>query len=495
MSNTSVQSISQSQFLNTSTKSIDSSSSTASIPKIDDVAYYNLFKKSQQFQAATPSVRIKNVSKLDTFTINWINKRKVNITDRVTGHVLPSITADLKQLFESFDIHGEGEVKIPILQKAVEFMANAHGKVDPLLSDRNLVDKFFQKMDANGDGSIDFGEFLGVMAAETGQSEFARFTKKLHQAFFDYGVYLKRKHAKEQYEYGYVKSSEKVKSPRSSCMGGRDKWSPSSRTSTRSRLNSAISGYENTEVSDHAKLISFRNLFVIPYLPKDLTIVPSAVNTQRMYESAQKEINNYNQRRMRRQEVELTIKAKTILDQKHRQKQLHKNGGSRNHQKQDFENADCNAVLPIVVPSKYESNSDFAPCLSFSKSEDDYSLGSYSSITNFDTNNSKYTSHNTTNEIDLGKSSRTIARRRRKGNPVQKIPDGLKSTVQRRNVRHPQNMYFDPLMISDPLIDYGTDTSSLSSLTGQISLDRSKKLKEIIAKQIMATDLNDQTLQ
>lgn len=96
------------------------------------------------------------ISQLPPESIRWMNKRKTNITDRVTSHILPSRVKELRIVYDNFDYNKTGSITIDMLKDAVSYHNNNNLRKDQHLSNSKIMDKFFFAMDANKDGSITF---------------------------------------------------------------------------------------------------------------------------------------------------------------------------------------------------------------------------------------------------------------------------------------------------------------------------------------------------
>jgi hypothetical protein len=129
----------------------------------------------------------KNVSLLDTNAIRWMNKRKPRISQSVVTHIPPARALELRSIFKGLDFDNSGTLEIDELKQAVEYVAAADKSGDPVFKDPKKIISFFRSMDADGNGNVDFNEFLnGMTSTADPSSEGANASEKLQDAFFSF---------------------------------------------------------------------------------------------------------------------------------------------------------------------------------------------------------------------------------------------------------------------------------------------------------------------
>lgn len=88
------------------------------------------------------------------------------------SHVLPSRALQLREIFDGLDVDRSGSIDVAELTEAIEYVAKAssrgnNAQNDPLFRDPQKIVRFFAAMDTDGDGSVDFREFLLAMTHES----------------------------------------------------------------------------------------------------------------------------------------------------------------------------------------------------------------------------------------------------------------------------------------------------------------------------------------
>ena len=215
------------------------------------------------------SQKKKVLSKIGNDSIRWINKRKINITDRVTHGTPRSRIAELKKLFDAFDRHGEGEINIGILQEGVREILSSHPKIKGLIRDEDYVQRFFFNMDTNGDGSIDFSEFLAVMGGEIDRNEFSQFIDTFEEVLFEYSKNFRRKSVTENLQPKPL--TKRMRTRTSSWID-------------LSMVNKKPGTIDNgVEVKEALK--SFKKLFQIKYFPEDFAAVKDDAFVKKKFEA------------------------------------------------------------------------------------------------------------------------------------------------------------------------------------------------------------------
>lgn len=137
----------------------------------------------------------KSVSFLSADAIRWMNKRRPTAAHANTAHVAPARALELRQIFKGLDFDHSGSIDIEELQEAVAYVA-ASDSSDPIFKDPKKLTDFFASMDTDGNGTVDFNEFLVAMtSSHANLDEGAKeSTAKLQQAFFDFA----NKHRRQQ---------------------------------------------------------------------------------------------------------------------------------------------------------------------------------------------------------------------------------------------------------------------------------------------------------
>lgn len=128
----------------------------------------------------------KAVSFLSGDSVRWMNKRQPNTLFATRTRVQPSRALQIREVFRGLDYDNSGSIDIEELKEAVLFVARAtttEGE-EPLFKDPNKLMEFFVAMDTNGDGTVDFNEFLLALTSQANEGD--NEAERLHQAFFDF---------------------------------------------------------------------------------------------------------------------------------------------------------------------------------------------------------------------------------------------------------------------------------------------------------------------
>jgi len=121
------------------------------------------------------------MSFLDPNTIAWMNKRRPGAASgRSKALITPSRALQLRTIFRGLDFDGSGEISLEEMQEALRYV----GETDPSM-DVDKIMRFFVDMDTDGNGSIDYDEFLAGMSADTGTVS-AEQSAKMQEAFFNF---------------------------------------------------------------------------------------------------------------------------------------------------------------------------------------------------------------------------------------------------------------------------------------------------------------------
>ena len=135
------------------------------------------------------------ISFLPFETINWMNKRRPGHMDasKAGSLVAPSRAIQLKAIFRGLDFDSSGEISLEEMEDAIKYV----GEIDPSI-DAKKINAFFREMDADGNGSIDFGEFLAGMSItksddDADSTSASERSDKMQQAFFMFANNHRRK--------------------------------------------------------------------------------------------------------------------------------------------------------------------------------------------------------------------------------------------------------------------------------------------------------------
>jgi Ca2+-binding EF-hand superfamily protein len=134
---------------------------------------------------AEDSTLTKAVSFLSGDSVRWMNKRQPHTKHPTRTRVQPSRALQLREVFRGLDYDNSGSIDIDELQEAVRYVCTSHvpGEEPPFKDPEKLMD-FFKSMDANGDGTVDFNEFLVALTSQASSGDGD--ADRLHQAFFDF---------------------------------------------------------------------------------------------------------------------------------------------------------------------------------------------------------------------------------------------------------------------------------------------------------------------
>ena len=146
------------------------------------------------------------VSFLSPDAVRWMNRRRPDAKNSMRGHVLPARALQLREIFRGLDFDGSGSIDIDELTEAIEYVVQSTvtggNKDEPLFKDPGKMVKFFAAMDTNGDGTVDFNEFLLAMTQQEG-NESDEQTTRLQNAFFEFA----NKHRRQKIN-DYVQNPE-----------------------------------------------------------------------------------------------------------------------------------------------------------------------------------------------------------------------------------------------------------------------------------------------
>ena len=91
----------------------------------------------------------------------------------------PSKAIQLREIFRGLDFDNSGGISIVEIEEAIQYVAKAGAG----LKNAKQISSFFKTMDSDGNGTIDFGEFLLAMSLDQGNSDQSKVMKKAFQDF------------------------------------------------------------------------------------------------------------------------------------------------------------------------------------------------------------------------------------------------------------------------------------------------------------------------
>lgn len=152
----------------------------------------------------------KGVTYLEPNAIRWMNKRRANSGNSApTTHIPPARALQLRAIFKGLDFDQSESLEIDELKEAVEYVAASDTSSDPVFKDTRKIIKFFKSMDTDGNGNVDFQEFLAGMTGTNDKEEDQNQSEKLQQAFFDFANKHRRQKILESVQVKNNKDVEK----------------------------------------------------------------------------------------------------------------------------------------------------------------------------------------------------------------------------------------------------------------------------------------------
>lgn len=179
-------------------------------------AVTNLSSESSDSTAVDPSEVMRYITSLNGDTMRWMNKRRPKNCVSLPGHVMPSIALQLKQLFDNFDFDKSGEIDLSELKQAVKFVADSCPQLagqSHTAQDAKAITNFFQSMDVNNNGVVDFVEFLAAVAINHNENDteaVTRASRRLQTAFIEFATQLRRQRLAQNLHSDNSSSAEKV---------------------------------------------------------------------------------------------------------------------------------------------------------------------------------------------------------------------------------------------------------------------------------------------
>lgn len=143
---------------------------------------------------------MRYVSFLDPDTIRWMNARRPLNASAIPGHVLPSLALQLKEMFNSLDFDNSGGIDISELKIAVNFVSDNIKPSEKTVTETKEIVKFFESMDKDGNGVVDFVEFLAQVTSQQHMNAamVADKATRLQAAFLEFANQLRRQKIDER---------------------------------------------------------------------------------------------------------------------------------------------------------------------------------------------------------------------------------------------------------------------------------------------------------
>ena len=110
----------------------------------------------------------KSVSYLDPGTIRWIQKHRSKKANAFSAFVQPSRAIQLRAIFKGLDFDNSGELSLEELKEAIRYVATSSSSSigDALFENPEKINQYFESMDIDKNGTVDFNEFLIAMTSE-----------------------------------------------------------------------------------------------------------------------------------------------------------------------------------------------------------------------------------------------------------------------------------------------------------------------------------------
>lgn len=165
---------------------------------------------------------------LSADSIQWINRHRPKNSVAVAGYIMPSQEIQLREMFDVLDTDKSGEIDIIELKRALsrvvsleesrakplrKYLADQEcltpderelapdyrtpqdlqgNAVVPLVKHKKLLNDFFDSMDTDKSGSVDFDEFAQAMIHSDGNMDCMKRNTRLKQAFYDLASVVQR---------------------------------------------------------------------------------------------------------------------------------------------------------------------------------------------------------------------------------------------------------------------------------------------------------------
>lgn len=128
----------------------------------------------------------KSITFLNGDAIRWMNKRKPSARNSQTNFVTPSRAIQLRAIFRGLDFDDSGEISLEELKDAVKYVSENCNSSTPVFEDPVKMGEFFESMDTDGNGTVDFNEFLVAMTTQSKAGDGNDDTANLQQIFYDF---------------------------------------------------------------------------------------------------------------------------------------------------------------------------------------------------------------------------------------------------------------------------------------------------------------------
>lgn len=154
-----------------------------------------ILEEEQDLQDSRGAPPANFVSFLTPEAFGWMNKRRPNAkSSAAKEHIPPSKALMLKQIFRGLDFDGSGEISLDELKEAISYVAGNHLEGEkPIFDDVEKITKFFEAMDTDGSGAVDFNEFLVAMTSQ-GKDSASTDMNRMQHAFKDFA----KKHRRQK---------------------------------------------------------------------------------------------------------------------------------------------------------------------------------------------------------------------------------------------------------------------------------------------------------
>ena len=157
-------------------------------------------------QNDTDMVNTKSVSFLSSHAISWMNKRRPRIVNGLAqqSHLTPAKALQYREIYKGLDFDGSGGISLKEMDEAIQYVSKHQpGCVE---KPREIME-FFRSMDVDGNGVIDFNEFLMAMSLENSASA----NEGMQKAFQSFATMHRRRNVLDKFSDKKVRDTEKYK--------------------------------------------------------------------------------------------------------------------------------------------------------------------------------------------------------------------------------------------------------------------------------------------